>query len=139
MRSIKVQDCMTRAVVTVKPDMDIVEGLRILLRNDITAVPVLDNDGKLVGILSETDCLAGTLSGSYYSQESNVVSEFMARNVVTASPSDSIIDIYEKCMAKNAQRVPVLDETGKIEGMLSPKDLMAAVLEYYEKPVASAG
>ncbi len=138
MRSITVQDCMTRSVVTLLPDMDVVEALRVLLKNNITAAPVIDQGG-LVGILSETDCLSSTLSASYYSQEGNLVSEFMETNVITAKPLDSIIDVYEQCMAEKALRVPVLDEDGTIIGMLSPKDLMAAVLEYYEKPVVRTG
>ena len=137
MRSITVDDCMTRSVITLHPHMDIVEAIRVLLKNDITAAPVVGDNGELLGILSETDCLSGTLTGSYYSQESGLVSEFMAGSVVTAKPSDSIIDVYEQCMTEKALRIPVLEEDGVIVGMLSPKDLMAAVLEYYEKPVAS--
>ncbi len=139
MRSITVQDCMTRSVVTLTPNMDIVEALRVLLQKNITAAPVLDPQGRLIGMLSETDCLAGALTGSYYSQESNLVSEYMSQLVTTAKASDSIVDVYQQCMAEKATRVPVLDENGVIAGMLSPKDLMAAVLEYYEKPIAKVG
>ena len=136
MRSITVQDCMTRSVITLSPDMEVVEALRVLLKNKITAAPVLDGSGQLVGILYEVDCLAGTLSGSYYSQGSNLVSEFMTTGVLTAKPLDSIVDVYQRCMVEKASRVPVVSQNGDIVGMISPKDLMAAVLEYYEKPIA---
>ena len=139
MRSITVQDCMSQSVITLLPSMEIVEALRVLLRSKITAAPVLDNEGQIIGILYENDCLAGTLTGSYYSQGSNLVSEFMTTHVVTARPLDNIVDVYQRCMVEKALRVPVVSESGDIVGMISPKDLMAAVLEYYEKPIASAG
>ncbi|WP_281646109.1 CBS domain-containing protein [Parendozoicomonas sp. Alg238-R29] len=139
MRSITVEECMTRSVVTLQPDMGVVEAIRVLLKHNITAAPVVGEDGSLNGILSETDCLQGTLTGSYYSQDSGLVSEFMEKNVVTAHCSDSIIDVYERCMTEKALRVPVLNDDGSIVGMLSPKDLMATVLEYYEKPIKTNG
>ena len=139
MRSLTVDDFMTRSVVTLQPDIEIVEAIRVLLKHNITVAPVVDKEGVLVGMLSETDCLAGTLTGSYYSQESALVSEYMRPNEVTARPTDSIIEIYERCMARKALRVPVLGNNGVVTGILSPKDLMAAVLEYYEKPIACNG
>ncbi|MTI14146.1 CBS domain-containing protein [Sansalvadorimonas verongulae] len=135
MRSITVEECMTRSVVSLNPCMEIVEAIRVLLKHNITAAPVVNEDNGLVGILSETDCLQGTFTGSYYSQGSGLVSEFMEQNVVTARCSESIMDVYERCMAEKALRVPVLNEDGLIAGMLSPKDLMTAVLEFYEKPI----
>ena len=136
MRSMTVEECMTRSVVTLAPDIDIVEAIRILLKHNITAAPVVNEGAELVGILSETDCLQGTLTGSYYShQGSGLVSEFMSQNVVTAQCSDSIVAVYERCMTEKALRVPVLNEDGTIAGMVSPKDLMEAVLEFYEKPI----
>ncbi len=136
MRSIKVQDCMTRKVVTFSPDMEVVEAIRLLLSNDITAAPVVDSKGQLLGILSEMDCLKGTIMGSYFSQEGGIVSEHMSQGVVTAEPNNDIISVYMHFMKDKAYRIPVLDN-GKLVGMLSPKDVMSAVLEFYEKPAAN--
>ncbi|MGI9281189.1 MAG: CBS domain-containing protein [Endozoicomonas sp.] len=135
MRSIKVRDCMTPQVITIPPTMEVVEAIRILLNNDITAVPVVDENGGLVGILSETDCLQGTLMGGYFSQEGSLVGESMTRDVLTVSPYDDIITAYEHFMKAHAFRVPVVEE-GSLVGMLSPKDVMSAVLEFYETPTS---
>ncbi len=134
MRSITVADCMTRRVVSLAPDMEVVEAIRILLKHKVTAAPVLDSEHKLVGILSESDCLAATLTSSYYSQDFGLVSEYMTASVMSAGEEDSVLDVYERFMKQRAVRVPVLDEQGRLVGILSPKDLMRAVLEYYEKP-----
>ncbi|WP_263082189.1 CBS domain-containing protein [Endozoicomonas sp. Mp262] len=133
MRSLKVQDCMTRKVVTLSPEMEVVEAIRILLDYDITAAPVVNDDGVLVGILSEMDCLKSTVMGGYFSQESGIVEEHMAKNVVIARPQEDIISVYTRFMKGKAFRIPVLKD-GVLVGMLSPKDVMSAVLEFYEKP-----
>ena len=134
MRSITVADCMTRRVVALAPEMEVVEAIRILLKHKITAAPVLDSNHKLVGILSESDCLSATLTSSYYSQDFGLVSEYMTASVMSAGEEDSVLDVYERFMKQRAVRVPVLDEQGRLVGILSPKDLMRAVLEFYEKP-----
>jgi CBS-domain-containing membrane protein len=91
MRSIKVRDCMTPQVITISTSMEVVEAIRILLQHNITAIPVVDDNGLLVGLLSETDCLQGTLMGGYFSQEGGLVGESMTREVLTVSPNDDII------------------------------------------------
>ena len=134
MRSITVADCMTRRVVALAPDMEVVEAIRILLKHKITAAPVVDSGHKMVGILSESDCLSATLTSSYYSQDFGLVSEYMTESVLSAREEDSVLDVYERFMKQRAVRVPVLDDGDRLVGILSPKDLMRAVLEYYEKP-----
>lgn len=133
MRSIKVKDCMTKKVVTLSPDIQIIEAIRTLLQHDITAAPVLDEDGVLMGILSETDCLQGTLVSSYYSEGGGVVREHMTTEVKSAVPEDDIISTYQHFMTHRAFRIPVIED-GVVVGMLSPKDLMSAVLEFLERP-----
>ncbi len=55
---LKAKDIMTRAVITVSPDMEIVHAAKILLENRINGVPVMDETGKLVGILCQSDLIA---------------------------------------------------------------------------------
>ncbi|MGO0306208.1 CBS domain-containing protein [Endozoicomonas acroporae] len=136
MRSITVEDCMTPKVVTVSPDIQVAEAIRILLQHNITAAPVVDNEGTLIGILSESDCLEGTLNGSYFSQDAGLVRDYMTSQVVTADPQEDIITVYQRFMTDKAYRVPVVAD-GNLVGILSPKDLMSAVLEFYERPVGS--
>ena len=136
MRSIKVRDCMTAQVITISPDIAVVKAIGILLQNDITAAPIVDSDGNIVGILSESDCLQGTLVESYFSQGGGLVKDYMTSEVKTVHPDDDIISVYQHFMAHRAFRIPVLDG-GEIVGILSPKDLMVAVLEFFERPAAN--
>nr|WP_306671143.1 CBS domain-containing protein [Endozoicomonas sp. SESOKO1] len=128
---------MTPNVVTVSPDIQVAEAIRILLQHNITAAPVIDKEGTLIGILSESDCLEGTLNGSYFSQDAGLVRDYMTSEVVTADPQEDIITVYQRFMTDKAYRIPVVSG-GVLVGILSPKDLMSAVLEFYERPVDSA-
>ncbi len=136
MRSIKVKDCMTAQVITISPDISVIEAIRVLLQHDITVVPVVDNSGQVLGILSESDCLQGTLVESYFSQGGRQVRDCMNTKVKTVSPGDDIISVYQQFMSQKADRIPVMN-SGAVVGMLSPKDLMAAVLEFFERPAAN--
>jgi len=55
---LKAKDIMTRTVITVSPDMEIVHAAKILLENRINGAPVMDETGKLVGILCQSDLIA---------------------------------------------------------------------------------
>lgn len=135
MRSMKVKDCMTSKVITLSPDFQVIEAIRILLRHNITAAPVIDDDGELVGIMSQTDCLQGTLVSSYHSQGAGLVSEQMTTDVKVANPEDDIISAFQEFVTHRAYRIPVVED-GAVVGILSPKDLMSAVLEFFERPAA---
>jgi CBS domain-containing protein len=50
-------DVMVRNVVTVRPDTDVIDATKLLAEHDVSAVPVLDKDGNLVGVLSEADLI----------------------------------------------------------------------------------
>ena len=65
-KSIKVRDCMTRHPVSFRADTDFMRAIELLLEHRLSAAPVVDEHGLLIGLLSEGDCLRGMLSGSYY-------------------------------------------------------------------------
>ena len=61
MRSIKVKDYMSTQVTTIPSDITVVEAMSLLLKDNITAAPVMNHQGSMVGILSESDCLRAML------------------------------------------------------------------------------
>ncbi len=91
--SIKVRDYMTRGLVTLKPEMDLFEAIRLLHSNSISGAPVVDMDGHLLGMLSEGDCLNGIIKDIYYEEAGGKVADFMSTQVETIGPDDDIIDI----------------------------------------------
>ena len=124
---------MSTQVTTIPFGVTVVEAMSLLLKDNITAAPVMDEQGEMAGIISESDCLKAVLVESYFSQGGGLVKDYMTINVKTAHPDEDIIGVYEHFMAHSSCRIPVFSEQ-KLVGILSPKDLMVAALEFFERP-----
>ncbi|RMF19608.1 MAG: CBS domain-containing protein, partial [Candidatus Dadabacteria bacterium] len=68
-KSLRVRDYMTEHPVTLPPDMAITEAIAILVKNKISGATVVNGDGKIIGVLSEIDCLRALRDGSYYGED----------------------------------------------------------------------
>ena len=91
MHSLKVKDYMAKKLVTFTPEMNVVEAMTQILANSISAAPVVDANGQLVGILSEVDLMAVVIQDSYYNEPLGIVGHYMQAPVDTV---DSNLDIY---------------------------------------------
>jgi CBS domain-containing protein len=78
LKSMHVAEYMSRRLVTFSPDMSVSEAIRVLLENQISGGPVVDETGRVVGVFSESDCLKGALEASYHGTEIGSVKEYMS-------------------------------------------------------------
>lgn len=113
----KVQDCMSNQTVWVKTDANIHDVAKIMGDNHIGCVPVCDNAGKIVGILTDRDIILRGIACDK-NTKTTPVSDIMTTKVVRTSP-DADVDDVAYIMAKNQiRRIPVvLDE--KVVGIVS--------------------
>jgi len=153
----KIKEIMTKKVITVSPEDNILKVLKILSRNSISGVPVLEND-KLVGIVTESDIIAkldsriqkihfasspdfllimaGIGSGmDEIEREMKImkkfrVEDFMKRDVFTAHPDDSVTEAARIMHKKKVNRIPVLDSKGKLVGIIARQDLVNALAKF---------
>ena len=142
----KASDVMVTNVITVGPDACVQDIAGILLGCRISAVPVVESNGKLVGIVSEGDLMrrveAGTvrtrpwwlalltgkevLATEFVKEHSRKVADVMTRDVVTAGP-DTPLSTIANLLEKNAiKRVPIV-EAGKVVGIVSRANLLQAL------------
>lgn len=128
LKSIKVRDYMTRHLVTFRPDMNLFTAINRLLEHRISGAPVVDEQGHLVGVLSEGDCLRGILSGAYYEAIGGDVGAYMTTDVEMVSPEADIIEISERFL-RGRGRLPVV-EGGCLIGQISRSDVLRAVKEF---------
>ncbi len=133
LKSIKVRDYMTRGLITLKPDMDLFDAISILQTNRISGAPVVDQNGHLIGVLSEGDCLNAIIKDIYYEEAGGKVSECMSTDVETISPEDDIVDIAVDFNKKRKRRFPVIEDD-KLVGQISQRDILRAVLEIAQHP-----
>jgi len=126
MKAIRVRDVMATKLVTVQPQMEILRAVNLLLRHDFGGAPVVDDAGKLVGILTEKDCMKVVLNAGYHSEYGGRVAEYMSRDVVTMKPDDSIVEAAKRFLDDNYHRYPVV-EGGELVGQISRRDMLRAL------------
>ena len=129
-RSILVDDFMTTHLATAKPEMDLLALVDLLLIQGISGAPVVDQDGKLVGMISEQDCLRKILVGTYQGDIGGRVEDAMTSPVETVKMGASIVEVAEQMLMTNRRRFPVVDLEGRLRGQISRRDLLKAVRAY---------
>src|SRR5215831_16641668 len=139
-------DVMVRDVVTVRPDADVADAIKLLAEHDVSALPVLDDAGNLVGVLSEADLIhrveigtekrrtwwqealtgTSTLAADFAKSHGKKVGEVMATGVVSVSEDTSLSEIAALLERKRIKRVPVVKD-GKLVGIVSRSNLIQAL------------
>ena len=142
----KARDVMVSPVITVKPSSSVREVAKIFLARQISAVPVVDDQGKLVGIVSEGDLMrraeAGTerkrswwlqgltddeaLAAEYVKAHACKVADVMTRRIITASPDIPLYEIASLLENNSIKRVPIVKD-GQVIGIVSRANLIQAV------------
>ncbi len=127
---ILVEDYMTKKLITFSPDQSILEVMEIFAKHHISGGPVLDNNGFLVGIVSEADCMKQISESRYFNQPilDKSVERFMTKNVETVPHDMSIFDVAGVFDRHNRRRLPVM-KNGILVGQISRKDVVIAALK----------
>jgi CBS domain-containing protein len=145
----KAADVMAADVIAVKPGSRVQDVAELLLTNRISAVPVIDDAGKLVGMVSEGDLLrrheAGTaherawwlkllmgrehLAAEYLKENSRKVADIMTRDVITAEPDTLVADVATLLERHRIKRVPIVRD-GKVVGIVSRANLIQALATF---------
>ncbi|MCO4759774.1 CBS domain-containing protein [Pontibacterium sp.] len=127
LRSVKAQDYMCEKLVTFTPETDLFDAINQLIEYGITGAPVIDRSGKLVGLLSEADCLRAILTLTYHEEEmGGVVGDYMVEEVHTVNYDADIIMVAEEFINNGRRRLPVV-KGDKVIGQISRRDILRAV------------
>ena len=143
----KAEDVMTRDVISIAPDATVLQAARLMLHRHISGLPVVDKDGKLVGVLSEGDFLRrretrtehrrsrwleflmgpGRIAAEYSHSHGSKVAEVMTTEVQTVDELTALEDIVDLMEGKRIKRVPVLCG-GQLVGIVTRSNLMHAMV-----------
>ena len=154
----KAMDVMVRDVVTVKPDDDVALAVRLLAEHDVSALPVVDDDDNVIGVISEADLLhreeigtekqrprwleavtpASTLAGEFAKSHGRRVEEVMSTDVVSASEDTPLADIATLLERHRIKRLPIL-RAGKLVGIVSRSNLIQALASSQVQTGARSG
>ena len=116
-------------VVTVKPSQTIREAIALLVKHRIGALVVVDDAGKVVGLVSERDFVREAARNEALFREP--VSAIMTTDVIVASPGDDIQSVEQTMTVKRFRHLPILDE-GELIGIVSIGDVVKAQLDQYQ-------
>lgn len=127
---ILVTDYMTTKLVTFSPEQSILNVMELFTKHNISGGPVLDENGFLVGIISEADCMKQISESRYFNQPilDKSVEKFMTKEVETIPHDISIFDAAGVFSKHNRRRLPVMKD-GLLIGQISRKDIVVAALK----------
>ena len=117
---------MSRLTHSLSPQLGLAEALDRLHQADSSGLPVLDDQKRLIGFLSEQDCIPSLLTGSYHCDSRTRVEDLMSRTPLFVSPDDSILDLARQMTGAKPKVYPVL-EGGKVVGIINRRQVMQAL------------
>ncbi|MEW6009287.1 MAG: CBS domain-containing protein [Candidatus Omnitrophota bacterium] len=142
----RIRDVIVKETRTIAADMNVKDALELLFKHEISGLPVVDNENKLVGMFTEKDILSYVLPsyiekvGKFIYEEdpksmrkkfqdlSNVkVSQLMRKSVVTTTEDTNLSEAARIMLTQKARRLPVVDKSGKLVGIVARVDILKAM------------
>jgi len=142
----KAQEIMTQDVVSLRQEDNVLDGLSLLFKMKISGLPVVDANAKLVGMFTEKDVLSRLLPsyiekvGKFIYEENPkstkkkfadlsqvTVGQIMRKEIVTTRPEMTLCEVARLMLTQKTRRIPVVDETGKMVGIIARCDILKAL------------
>jgi len=120
------REIMQRRLHTVSADADLEEAVRSLLKEHHSGAPVVDSAGKLVGVLSEYDCVAVLARAATENWPAGRVSDRMTTEIETVPPTEDVLALSTRFSQGRHRRLLVVED-GKLVGLISRRDLLGAL------------
>ena len=127
--TVLVKDIMTTNLVLFTVEQSIHEVMNSFIKNKISGGPVVDDRGKLIGVISEADCMKEVSDSRYFNMPilDKSVGHFMTKEVETLAASMTLFDAASRFHETSRRRFPVVDNN-KLVGQISRKDIVIAAI-----------
>ncbi len=125
------RDFMVTKLITLSPEMKMLEAAKLLLKNRISGAPVVDAAGDLIGVFSERDVMSALLDAVYDDLPEAEVRNYMSRDLRTITEETDLLSVAQIFQTQGFRRLPVVRD-GKLVGQVSRRDVMAAVTKLLE-------
>jgi CBS domain-containing protein len=129
-----VEEVMAREVIAVRPDTSLQTAAELMLEQGISGMPVVDDEGQLVGMLSKTDVVrhqldedaapVGTLPSGQHLLEGTIVEDVMTPRVLAVREGASLADAAKIMVTAGVHRVPVVNRKGALAGLITTSDIV---------------
>ncbi|MGB0664608.1 MAG: CBS domain-containing protein [Pontibacterium sp.] len=124
MISATISECMTSDFAHISPSMPVAEASAKLIKKEIAGAPVIDEKGKLLGWISEQECLKVTLQVVYHNMRVATVEEVMRTDVVSIHLNEDPINVAQQMLGAKPKNYPVVDENDKVIGVITRRRIL---------------
>ena len=133
-RSLSVDDYMVKRPIKVKADATILDAVDTILKHSVSGCCVVDENDKLVGVLSELDCLRAIVERIYKNGESSagLVHEVMTTDVDTCKSHEDIVTVAASMLQDKRRRRPVVDDD-QLVGQVTCRQILGAINDFSKK------
>ncbi|MFT6071217.1 MAG: CBS domain-containing protein [Bacteriovoracaceae bacterium] len=143
----KAKDFMTKNVITCTEDQSVAEAAKLMVEKEFSVMPILNKEGKLVGIVTESDFVGKEVSVPhalasikqlfgqnfyfadvetlYADAKNKTLSSVMSKNLKTVTPETSLSEVVNYMISKNIKRLPVVDGENLV-GIITRKNILKA-------------
>ena len=122
------RDFMVVKHPTLSPDMSLIQAVDLFLKTGVSGAPVVDQYERLLGILTEKDCIKLLAKRSYYHEEpERTVADDMATGIKTIQPETDLQKIVDIFLANSFRQLPVVDADQRLVGMISRRDVVRII------------
>lgn len=129
MADLTVGRLMARHPIAIKAGTELTEVVEVLLQHHSIGLPVVDTSNKVIGFVSEQDCLKRLLITSYHSEGAVMVEQIMHPEPLTVNVNDSVVNIAEQMIQQKPKIYPVVNERGVLCGLLTREQVLRALKE----------
>ena len=126
------RDIMATRLITLKPDMEAFQAIGVLIKNKISGAPVVDENGKLLGVFSEKSVMQVLIDAAYEQLPTNLVQVFMDKTPHTITEDTQLLSIAQIFLTTPRRRLPVLRDE-KLVGQVSRRDVVKAAYDINRK------
>jgi len=117
---------MSHPVFALRPEQDVMEALEGLIHRGYSGAPVTDESGRLVGVLSEQDCLRVMSGAAFHATPEGHVCDNMSRGVETITPDTDLFAVAAMFEQGRHRRLPVVED-GRLIGIVARRDVLRAL------------
>jgi predicted transcriptional regulator len=121
---------MEKEYITLTSGMAITEAVSILMEQRVTGAPVIDEEGHVLGLLSEKECLRSLLTGAYDRMPAGIVSDFMLKEFIAVPSNMGVFELAELMVKEPIRRFMVVDDD-KLVGQITRRDLLRGIKQYW--------
>lgn len=139
MESLLVSDYMNTHPVKLTEDMPVAQAVEVLLASQQTGGAVQSSNGKVVGFLSEQDCLKQMIESSYYREQVCRVKDIMQTTVSAVKPWSSVLEVAQRLITERPRVFPVIDDDGVLVGSINRAAVLRAIDMQLQSGYSKAG